>query len=479
MDQITKSLLNCYNSVKISIIKSNVLSQDFLENSKISNSLGKVKLQGILDEINQYYEDQVKSKLRQNRFVDKEASHFLEKTSFNKINEIVAKYLGGDDNNHPLQQFLNKNSSRFIEKSNMNEVLKEIEEIIRLQEEHLVKFAINLKESPLLEKNNIEKVCKTLQKDSIIVEKFHCSEKNSVIVCEKIISNLSMFDSILENGLLERNNLNHTLICLSKIHVNDLACDEKKNISVDDLNQFENSNQQRNEGMSYSNQNPFLESQDGDVVQNMSILEPAEDALKSMNKHSHMNSIDGISRLEHPQTPIKPKRVTPERTSDIVVTDPKHQYVSTKLRRTLNVFNNFNKEVDELITLPQIFTRKMPNTNISSIKKIEKAKETPNNNNNVSIMRSGSCRNSLKKSLNFNSIREKQVKALKESVKSNSFDSPRMRIGELEFDTDTPRFLRTDLISKLLSFSEEDLKNIAMKNLSPQKPLPPLKSKGK
>jgi hypothetical protein len=57
MDQITKSLLNCYNAVKISIIKSNVLFQDFFENSKSSNSLGKVKLQGILDEINQYYEE--------------------------------------------------------------------------------------------------------------------------------------------------------------------------------------------------------------------------------------------------------------------------------------------------------------------------------------------------------------------------------------------------------------------------------------
>jgi len=455
-------------------------SKGFLDNMNFSCSLQKANLHGVLEEINKYYEDQFKNKLRQNRFLEKEAIHNLEKASFNNIKEIISKYIG-EDNNHPLHQFLDKNGSRFIDKINLNDLMKEIEEIIRLQEENLVKFSTDLKENAHLEKNKIEIVSECLQKCgnfvTITVEKCKNINKNCLKECEKTISNIKILDYQSVCNVIQKSNFNPLLKSLREIHYKDIMNEENKNISVDDLNQFESSIQQRNEGMSYSNQNPFLESLDGEIQQHMSVLEPAEEGLKSINKHSQKNSIDEISRLEQLHTPIKAKRATPEKTSDIIGTDPKHQYVSNRLRRTLSVFNNFNKEVDELINFPQTLSKKVPIPNISSIKKFDKVKDSLNKN--MSVNRSGSCRNSVKKSLNFNSIRENIVKKVKESIKSNSVDSPRLKITELELETDTPRFLRTDLISKLLSFSEEDLKNIAMKNVSPQKPLPKQKCKGK
>jgi hypothetical protein len=478
MGQINKLLGDCYDLFKIPIMKSNLESKRFLDNTKISCFLQKANLHSVLEELNKHYEDQYINKLRQNRFLEKETSNNLEKSSFDKINEIISKYIG-DDNNHPLQQFLDKNSSRFIDKINLKEVMNEIEEIITLQEENLAKFSIDLKENPRLEKNRIEKVSEYLQKCGNIItintEKCVNMKKNGLKECEKTITNIKIFDSKSLCAVIERSNLNPLLKSLRELHIKDIMNEENKDISVDDL-KLESSIQPRNEGFSYSNQNPFIESLDGDTQQHMSVLEPVEEGLKSMIKHSQKNSIDEISRLEQLHTPKKPKRVTPEKTSEIIGSDPKHQYVSNKLRRTLSVFNTFNKEVDELIIIPQTLSKKVSIPNISSIKKLDKGKESLNKN--ISVNRSGSCRNSVKKSLNFNSIRENQISKIKDTIKSNSVDSPRLKITELELETDTPRFLRTDLIGKLLSFSEEDLKNIAMKNVSPQKPLPKQKCKG-
>lgn len=486
MDRINKSLVKCYDSLRIPIIKSELNSRNFFENNKISDSLPKMNLDNLLEEIHKYYEDEVKSKIRQNRFLEIEANQQLDKTSFIHIQDIICKYLGDAPNqkNVSIQNFLEKNTSKLLEKSNLSNLMNEIKELVRLQEENLAKFSMNLNANPHLNKSKFNQAneclrnCGTIY--SINTEKhLNNLEMNSLKECEKIISKLQIFHINNEkvNSVLERNNLNHTLQLLKKIPFEEIIKEDKNNISVNDLTLHENSYQQRDDPMSsLNNVNPFTaDSNDGEKNLKISILEPNEEGSKSINRPSHRTSllIDDISKIEQPLTPLKEKRLTPEKTSDIIGNDPKHQYVSNRLRKTLTIFNNFNKEVDEIGNIPTL-SKKIPN--ISSIKK-NKGKESLYNNN-YSAYRSESCRNSIKKSLNFNFIRDNKDVKVKEMNKSNSVDSPNMKIDELDLETDTPRFLKTDLISKLLSFTEEDLKNVAMKNVSPQNPIPKLILKG-